>query len=118
MDIDTLRETDIGSTLKEARKKFADSEVGLETKKLTLKWKKDCSEDTPQNSIKTDAVETSPLQSTPVNDAISEEWDDEQFSKLSVARKKVCAYFNLLETFMLSLWEGDVFAGRSIEAEL
>lgn len=95
MDIVTLRETDIGSTLKETRKKFVDSEIGLEAKKLTLKWKKDCSEDSPKSPV----VETCRPQSV-VTETFSEEWDDEQFSRLSVVRRKVCVEFAFVKSFL------------------
>jgi len=100
MNVDLLRTTDIGSSLKEIRKAFSDKSIGTLTKQLIVKWKKDCSlasdgrsdatEKRNCSEVKMIASENicSSSKNTKIDES-NEEWDDEHYSHLSIPRRKV-----------------------------
>jgi len=71
MDSLLLRQSEIGSTIKEIKKIFGDSPIGAMVKKLVSKWKKDCEQvppsapaTSPQQQVKT--TSSSIKKSTPI----------------------------------------------------
>lgn len=85
--IDLLRKTKIGQTLQEVKKKHSADDVGVQTKALLSKWKKDC-ESVDDSKLKSEPV--TPKESTSAKTVTSppKAWGGLVSKDTSVANKK------------------------------
>jgi hypothetical protein len=104
ISIDLLRNTKIGQTLQDIKKKHASDDVGTMTKALLSKWKKDCEANTSSEDVekkpklssvpKVDTTgESASSSSVPAKSPRSNEeeefLDDTLYDKLTAIRRKV-----------------------------
>jgi hypothetical protein len=104
ISIDLLRNTKIGQTLQDIKKKHASDDIGAMTKALLSKWKKDCEANTSSEDVekkpklssvpKVDTTrESASSSSVPAKSPRSNEeeefLDDTLYDKLTAIRRKV-----------------------------
>lgn len=85
--IEVLRNTRIGATIQDIKKRFSGNEIGTLSKQLLSKWKKDCEVKKPPLSKIT--IETAAVTATAVNHEDDEFNDDSHYNMLSTIRKHV-----------------------------
>ncbi len=107
ISIDLLKATKIGQTLQEVKKKFGSEDIGVLSKNLLSKWKRDCAEantngmtksDSSNNIVKNGSVESKGAKANLVRsisgntetDSVDDSQSDEHYNQLPPMRKTVC----------------------------
>lgn len=139
INIEILRESQIGSVLQETRSKFAEGNIGKLAKRILIQWKKDCSvaadkstsvDEATASSMKTSDNAQPTKKSNDPNDApdpptiakvasISEDdyWADDHDAQLSNTRRKILE--TLTEALKLSAKDSIAkFIAQNIECSL
>lgn len=96
--IEVLRNTRIGTTIQDIKKRFNGNEIGTLSKQLLTKWKKDCEVKKPPrpaatavdvSNSKSKEVSKMTIETVVVNNEDDEFNDDSHYSMLSTIRKNV-----------------------------
>jgi len=82
--MEVLRNTRIGATIQEVKKRFSGHEIGVFSKRLLSKWKKDC-----ENTTEVKKPPPSDSKIAGVNKEEDEFNDDSHYEMLSTIRKHV-----------------------------